>query len=99
MVAFARVFALLLNHIKKRNMENVDTIISVFASVATAIGLAILSYGGNFSEYSSLLVGDILSITKMEILYLLIIFVVTLVFYIFAINKLNAISIHPKCSL
>ena len=86
MIIFAVVFAILLNHIKKRNPENVDTIISVFASVATAIGLAVLSFGGNFSEYSSLLVGDILSISRMEILYLLIIFVVVIVFFCIAIN-------------
>lgn len=96
MIAFAVIFAILLNHIKKRNMENVDTIISVFASVATALGLCVLSFGGNFSEYSSLLVGDILSISKMEILYLIIIFVVTIVFMCLAINKLNAISINPS---
>ena len=95
MVAFAVVFALLLNHIKKRNPENVDTIISVFASVATALGLAVLSFGGNFSEYSSLLVGDILSISRVEIIYLLIIFIVTIVFFCVAVNMLNAISIHP----
>ena len=71
MIGFAVIFAILLNHIKKRNMENVDTIISVFASVATALGLCVLSFGGNFSEYSSLLVGDILSISKMEISYLM----------------------------
>ncbi len=95
MVVFAIIFAILLNHIKKRSPQNVDTVISVFASVATAIGLAVLSFGGNFSEYSSLLVGDILSISKPEILYLLIICIVTIVFYFFAINKLNAISINP----
>ena len=49
MIGFAVIFAILLNHIKKRNMENVDTIISVFASVATALGLCVLSFGGNFT--------------------------------------------------
>ncbi len=94
MIGFAVIFALILNHIKKRNPDNVDTIISVFASVATALGLCVLSFGGNFSEYSSLLVGDILSISKKEILYLLIIFIATIVFICFAINWLNAISIN-----
>ena len=94
MIGFAVLFAILLNHIKKRNPDNVDTIISVFASVATALGLCVLSFGGNFSEYSSLLVGDILSISKKEILYLLIIFIATIVFICFAINWLNAISIN-----
>lgn len=59
-----------------------------------AIGLAILSKGGNFSKYSSILVGDVLSITKTEIVYLIVIFVVTIVFWVLCFNKLNAICIH-----
>ena len=88
MVIFAIVFALLLNKI------GTDTIISVFSSCSVAIGLAILSKGGNFSKYSSILVGDVLSITKTEIVYLIVIFVVTIVFWVLCFNKLNAICIH-----
>lgn len=51
--------------------------------------------GGNFSKYSSLLVGDILSITKREIVYLLLIFLATIVFWILCYNRLQAISLHP----
>ena len=69
-------------------------IISVFSSCSVAIGLAILSKGGNFSKYSSILVGDVLSITKTEIVYLIVIFVVTIVFWVLCFNKLNAICIH-----
>lgn len=50
--------------------------------------------GGNFSKYSSLLVGDVLSITKKEIGYLVIIFIVTILFWITCFNWLNAICIH-----
>nr|MCR5271925.1 metal ABC transporter permease [Lachnospiraceae bacterium] len=82
MVIFAVVFALLLNHISEKMKGSTDTIISVFASCSTAIGLAILSKGGNFSKYSSLLVGDILSITGKEIVYLAVIFVITFLFWI-----------------
>lgn len=95
MVLFAVAFGFLLNQISRRNLASKDTIISVFASTSTAIGLAILSRGGNFGKYSAILVGDILSITKTEILYLVIIFVVTIIFWCLAVNKLNAISIHP----
>jgi zinc transport system permease protein len=59
-----------------------------------AIGLAILSRGGNFSKYSSLLVGNVLSITNREIIYLAVIFLVTILFWIFGFNWLNAICIH-----
>ena len=94
MVIFAVVFALLLNKIGSRSTASTDTIISVFSSCSVAIGLAILSKGGNFSKYSSLLVGDVLSITKQEIWYLVIIFIVTVLFWITCFNWLNAICIH-----
>lgn len=94
MVIFAIVFALLLNKIGSLNTASTDTIISVFSSCSVAIGLAILSKGGNFSKYSSILVGDVLSITKTEIVYLIVIFVVTIVFWVLCFNKLNAICIH-----
>ncbi len=94
MVIFAVIFSLLLNKIKRRKTVSTDTVISVFASLSTAIGLVILSKGGNFSKYSSLLVGDILSITPKEILSLLVIFIVTLIFWYGAFNKLHAISVN-----
>lgn len=94
MVVFAVIFAIVLNKIKRRNTVSTDTIISVFSSFSTALGLVILSKGGNFSKYSSLLVGDILSITPFEIILLVLIFVVTIVFWCVAFNKLHAISIN-----
>ena len=94
MIIFAIIFALLLNKISSSIKGATDTIISVFSSCSMAIGLAILSKGGNFSKYSSLLVGDILSITKKEILYLVLIFIATLVFWILCYNQLQAVSLH-----
>jgi len=94
MILFAVVFALLLNQIKRRKTISTDTIISVFSSFSTALGLVMLSRGGNFSKYSALLVGDILSITPFEIFLLIIIFGATLLFWFFYFNKLHAISIN-----
>ncbi len=94
MVIFAVIFALLLNKISRRSASSTDTIISVFSSCSIAVGLAILSKGGNFGKYSSLLVGDILSITGKEIFYLVLIFAATLCFWLLAFNKLNAISLN-----
>ncbi len=94
MVVFAVVFALVLNQIKRKNTVSTDTIISVFSSLGTALGLVILSTGGNFSKYSNLLVGDILSITPKEILLLVIVFVLAIIFWGVAFNKLHAISIN-----
>lgn len=94
MVIFAVVFAVLLNLISSRVAASTDTVISVFSSCSVAVGLAILSKGGNFSKYSGILVGDILSITPREILYLILIFAVTAVFWILGFNKLLAVSLN-----
>lgn len=96
MVVFAILFALALNKIKRKRTVSTDTIISVFSSLGTALGLVILSKGGNFSKYSSLLVGDILSITTKEIVFLLGIFVITLLFWAIAFNQLHAISVNES---
>lgn len=96
MLLFAVVFALLLNSIRHKNMVSSDTVISVFSSLSVAIGLAILSRNGNFSKYSALLVGDILSITRSEIFRLLLILAVTLVFWCVAYNGLHSIGINQS---
>jgi zinc transport system permease protein len=96
MLIFAVVFALFLNRIKRRKTVSTDTVISVFASLSVAIGLVILSRGGNFARYSALLVGDILSIKENEILLLLIILIVTIVFWFWGFNRLLAISVNES---
>ncbi|SFQ13328.1 zinc transport system permease protein [Lachnospiraceae bacterium XBB1006] len=94
MMVFAVVFALLLNEISRKVMAANDTIISVFSSASLAVGLAILSKGGNFSKYSALLVGDILSISVKELWFLGGMFALTFVFWIFLSNQLLAISLN-----
>lgn len=94
MILFAIIFALLLNYVKNKATSGADTIISVFSSIAIALGLALLAQSGNFNKYSSYLVGDILSITDTEILYVFIAAIFVYVFWYFTFNKLNVISIN-----
>ena len=94
MIIFAIIFAILLNLIKSKTTYGADTIISVFSSIAIAIGLAILAQSGSFNKYSSYLVGDILSISESEILYLFVAFVLTLIFWYYLFNKINAVSLN-----
>ena len=93
MLLFAVFFALLLNYISGSRGAAADTVISVFSSCSVATGLAVLSKGGNFSRYSSLLVGDILSITEREIGYLAVIFVLAVLFYTVCFNGLHALVV------
>ncbi len=94
MIFFAVVFALLLNYVKNKTTYGADTIISVFSSIAIALGLSMLASSGNFNKYSSYLVGDILSISDTEILYLFLSFILVIAFWYFIFNKLNILSIN-----
>ena len=94
MILFAIIFALLLNFVKNKTSYGADTIISVFSSIAIALGLSMLAQSGNFNKYSSYLVGDILSITNTEILYLFLAFIAVIIFWYFTFNKLNVTSIN-----
>lgn len=94
MIIFAVMFALVLNWIKRRNTVSTDTIISVFSSLGTALGLVILSRNGDFSQYSSLLVGDVLSITSKEIMMLFFVFLITLIFWCVCFNRLHGMSVN-----
>ncbi len=96
MLLFAAFFALILNRIKRKKTVSTDTVISVFASLRMALGLVILSRGGNFAKYSGLLVGDILSIKRYEIALLCISLLITITFWVFCFNQLQAISVNES---
>ncbi len=53
-----------------------------------------LAQSGNFNKYSSYLIGDILSITETEILYVLIAAIAVIAFWYLTFNKLNVISVN-----
>ena len=96
MIIFAIIFSILLNFIKNKTTYGADTIISVFSSIAIALGFAITAGVGNFNKYSSCLIGDILGISQEEIIYLAIAFVVILLVWIFLFNKIHTISINTS---
>lgn len=96
LIAFGVFIALVITRVKNKGRTSADTVISVFSSTSVALGLLVLSYGGSFSKYSAYLVGDILSITGKEILWLLITLVAVIVIWIFIYNKLLVISVNPE---
>ena len=96
MIGFAVIFALFLSYIKEKDKSSEDTLISVFSSASIALGLVILSGSGSFSKYSSYLVGDILSVSASDILFLAIAFVCVLAVWHFIYNKLLIVSINPS---
>lgn len=98
MILFAILFSILLNFVKDRITYGTDTIISVFTSIALALGLTLLSMNGSFNKYSSYLVGDILSINQEQIVCLFVCLILVIVLWGFTYNKLSAESMNRTLS-
>lgn len=95
-VLFSVVFAMIITYIKSKSSASTDTIIGVFSSTAIAVGLMMMSYGGGFGKFSSYLIGDLLSISPMELATLLGVFLLVVVVWMLMFNKLLIISINTS---
>ena len=93
---FSIIFAIAITLIKNKGTSSTDTIIGVFSSIAIALGLVLMSLGGNLNKFSSYLVGDLLSISPKEIIMLLVLFVIVLLLWSFVFNKLLIVSINSS---
>ena len=88
MLVFGVVWAILICRIKQTGSASTDTVISVFSSTSIAAGLLILSRGGGFAKYSSLLIGDVLAVTPTDILWLLCALVLGVALWVMMYNQL-----------
>ena len=96
MVAFGILMAVVISRVKAAGSSSTDTVISVFSSLALALGLVILSRGGGFARYSSYLVGDILAITPADLGLLALTLAAVLVLWIVLFNPLLLTSVNPS---
>jgi zinc transport system permease protein len=71
LVGFAVLLGVGIFALQRFTRATMDTVISLSMCVSIALGVVLLSRGGNFNRYSSYLIGDILSITPREIALLL----------------------------
>lgn len=93
---FSVCFAVVITMIKHKSKSSTDTIIGVFSSTAIAAGLVIMSYGGSFNKYSAYLIGDLLSITPVEIIMLLCAFIGVVLLWLITFNKVLLVSLNPS---
>lgn len=94
MLGFALIFALGISSIIDSGVSSSDTVIGVFSSAGIALGIVILSLRGGFSKYSGYLIGDILSITKNEIILLAFVLAATILIWFLSFNKLLLASLN-----
>ena len=96
MVAFGILMAVVISRVKAAGSSSTDTIISVFSSLAMALGLVILSRGGAFARYSSYLVGDILAIAPADLVLLALTLAAVIVMWVVMFNPLLITSVNPS---
>ena len=94
MLAFGILWAVLITWVKHHSKMSADTIISVFSSTSIALGLVVLSRGGAFAKYSSVLVGDVLSVTQGDLLALAMTLAAAVVVWLLLFNPLMMTSIN-----
>lgn len=95
-VLLAAAFALLFTYVRRKSNMASDTVIGVFSSTAVALGIFIATFGGgSFTQYNSLLIGDILSVEPAKIALLAVILAVVVVLWLLSFNRLMLSSIHP----
>ncbi|HNX23181.1 MAG TPA: metal ABC transporter permease [Spirochaetota bacterium] len=96
MIIFAVILSVSINIILEKTKASSDTVIGVFSASTVALGVALLSRGGSFNKYSVFLIGDILSVTRMEIFYLVLLLAGVVLFWIFFGSYLALISVEPS---
>lgn len=96
-VIFAVLFSILFSLVRSRSKQAADTIIGVFSSTAVALGIFVATLDGNsFTKYNQYLIGDILSITPIQIGMLALTLAATVLFWIFCSNHLTLASVYPQ---
>ena len=94
MLIFSVIFALGISFIMHSEISSADTVIGVFSSAGIALGIFILSFSGGFAKYSAYLVGDILSITKSEIVMLFFTLIIVILIWMISFNSLLISSLN-----
>ena len=93
---FSVCFAIAITIIKNKGTSSTDTIIGVFSSTSIALGLVLMSFSSSLSKFSSYLVGDLLSISKGEIILLIFAFITVIILWALIFNKLLVTSLNTS---
>ncbi|HPA16983.1 MAG TPA: metal ABC transporter permease [Verrucomicrobiae bacterium] len=96
MIVFSAVFGLAIFGLKRWSAVPVDTVIGLLMSFAVALGVLLLSRGGNFMKVGHFLVGDLLSITSEQIARLLLLMVPATFLVLRSFNALTLASLSPS---
>ena len=95
MIVFGVFWAVIISRIQQSGRASADTVISVFSSTSIALGLCLLAKGG-MSNYTRLLVGDVLAVSGGEIGLLAVMLPVGLILWSLLYNPLLLVGVNPS---
>ncbi|MFZ4776934.1 MAG: metal ABC transporter permease, partial [Terrimicrobiaceae bacterium] len=96
LVAFSMLLGIGILVLHRVTRSSMDTIISLCMSFSIALGVVLLSRGGNFNRFSRYLIGDLLSITPQEIAWLFLTLLVVGGGLLFFYNRILLIGINES---
>lgn len=91
-ILLAISMAFVVSSIRRISAASIDTVVGLTMAFAVALGVAILSRNGGFPRYNRYLVGDILTVTRSELTWFVVLGLLLLVVWIFFYNRLLIVS-------
>jgi len=82
--------------LKRFTRAATDSVLGILFSLVTASGILLLSQGGNFAQFSSYLIGDILTVSPAQIGWLAVMFMVVILYWAAMKRALFLTSISPS---
>lgn len=94
MLGVAVLLGLSVSAMRRWSAASTDTVIGLTMAFTVALGVAMLSRGGNFAKYTRFLVGDVLTITPEEIARLGSMLGVVVLLWLAGFNRLFLVSLN-----
>ena len=95
MISFAILLTLAIAWVRQRGGLSSDTAIGLLMAFTVSLGIVILSKGGDFSRYTSFLIGDMLGVTPGDIAALAALAAVVACVFLAIFNRLLLASVSP----
>ena len=96
LLAFALILGIGIIALQRFTRSAMDTVMSLSMSFSIALGVVLLSQGGNFNKFTHYLIGDLLSITPGEVGQLLVISLLVGAGLLFGYNRILLIGLNES---
>jgi zinc transport system permease protein len=96
LLGFGLILGVAIISLQRFTRSTMDTVISLSMSFSIALGVALLSRGGNFNKFSRYLIGDLLSVTPGEVGQLLLTTLIVGGALVLAYNRILLVGLNES---